>query len=121
MVHVSRALMGVIAAGLLALPALQSAAAPKKKPAKPAPKPAAGKPDAKLGKSLYMKEGCSSCHKAGDIKGGDMGPALPKPDGLKTAAQITDKILHPGPSSIMPALKDPKKAAHIAAFLVTLK
>jgi mono/diheme cytochrome c family protein len=123
MIHITRAhraLMGVLAAGVLALPAVQAMAAPKKPAKKPA-KPAATKPDAKLGKSLYTKEGCSSCHKAGDIKGGEMGPDLTGIGSKQTAAQLDKKIMHPGASSIMPALKDAKKSAHITAFLLTLK
>lgn len=125
MVHISRArlaAMGVLAVGLLTAPALQGVAAPKK-PAKPAKAPAF-KPDAKLGESLYKKEGCSSCHVAGAVKGGEMGPDLTGIGSKQKAAQLNKKIMdpkHDKADTIMPALKDPKKSAHITAFLLTLK
>jgi cytochrome c551/c552 len=125
-------LVGLLTAGILALPLLSTAvAAPAKKAAvkKTAKKPAGKKPaaksdkaDAANGKTLFGKEGCTGCHKTTDFAtGGDMGPDLSKIGGEKKPLDLVKAISHPKSGSIMPPMKDVKKAADLAAYLMTQK
>lgn len=108
----NRAALG-LAAAALALPVLAAMAAP----AKPA-----AKGDAKAGKTLYAKEGCSGCHKTKDFpKGGDLGPDLSTIAKNHKEAEILKVIVKPPAGSVMPALKDEKKAKDITAYLLTQK
>jgi len=125
-----RALLGLLAASALSVPAFSVAVAapPKKapakggkKPAKPGPK-AEPKPDAKAGKELFKSEGCTGCHKTADFKdGGTTGPDLSKIGTEQKESVIADVILHPKSGSIMPATKDKKKALDMTAYLMTQK
>ena len=132
----NRALAGVAAAGVLALPLIGVAvAAPAKKAAKkkPAAKAAANtKGSAAAGKQLFSKEGCTGCHRSKDYKeGGEMGPDLSTTGGEHTQAQLVQMILDPKKhlkkDTVMPALQDASgkpataKAGHIAAYLMTQK
>jgi mono/diheme cytochrome c family protein len=105
-----------LAAALLALPVLSSSVAAQKKPA-PAPKA-----DAKAGKDLFKKEGCLGCHKTKeDPKAGDLGPDLSMVGKTSKEADILKIIMKPPAGSVMPALKDEKKAKDITAYLLTQK
>src|SRR5687768_842813 len=84
-----RALLGVLAAGLLTVPVLGVTAAPPKKAAPKKPVAAAGKGDAKAGQTAFKAEGCSGCHKTKEYQdGGAIGPDLSAVGKEHTAAQI---------------------------------
>lgn len=119
----SRALVGLVLSGLLALP-LVVAAAPKKKPGKPAkpaaPAKAAG--DAKKGAVAFKAEGCTGCHKSKEVPDGGPMKDLSKVGGEKNAAQLTAFIKNPVGASAMPAFKgSPATLADIVAYLLTQK
>ena len=94
-----------------------------------------GTGDAKLGQELFVAKGCISCHKVRG-EGGDTGPAL---DGIGNRARrpmlagslqntpenkwlwITNpQLVKPG-SAMSPQPLSPEEAAHLVAFLETLK
>ncbi len=116
----SRALVGLVLSGLLALP-LVVAAAPKKKPGKPAaPAKAAG--NAKKGAVAFKTEGCSGCHKTKDIPDGGPMKDLSKAGAEKNAAQLAAFIKNPVGASAMPAFKGSAATlADIVAYLLTQK
>ena len=128
--HQATWVLGLAAAAVLSLPLLSTAvAAPaKKKPVKAVkkkpPKPGDNnrKGDAKAGMELFKSEGCTGCHKTADYKdGGTQGPDLSTEGKEKKVDIIAGLIMHPKTGSIMPATKDKKKAADLAAYLLTQK
>jgi cbb3-type cytochrome oxidase cytochrome c subunit len=128
MMNCHRAVVGILAAGVLALPLATSVSAAAKKPA--AKKPAAKKPtakpagaDAKAGKESFQKEGCTGCHITKDFaQGGKTGPDLSSVGKDKSVADITKYIQHPKSGSVMPAFKGPAKTlADLGAYLGTQK
>jgi mono/diheme cytochrome c family protein len=122
MSRTQRTLIGVLAAGTLALPVITATAAPKKKPAKPAPK-AAAKADPKAGQALFSKEGCTGCHRTKDFpKGGEIGPDLSEIAKEHKSEEIAAYTKKPKAGSIMPAFKGPQAALdNIVAYLNTQK
>lgn len=123
MFRYQRALLGVVAAGMLTLPMLTAANAAPKKPAKPAAKPAAKGGDAKAGLTAFTKEGCAGCHKSKDFpKGGEIGPDLSAIGGEKKAEEISAYIKKPKSGSIMPAFKGPQKGLDdLTAYMMSQK
>jgi mono/diheme cytochrome c family protein len=124
MFRYQRALIGVVAAGMLTLPMLSAANAAAKKPAKkPAAKPAAKGGDAKAGQMAFSKEGCTGCHKSKDFpKGGEIGPDLSAIGGEKKAEEISAYIKHPKSGSVMPAFKGPQKTLDdLTAYMMSQK
>ncbi|HEU4753490.1 MAG TPA: c-type cytochrome [Armatimonadota bacterium] len=116
----SRALIGLLVAGLVTAPVLSAMAAPAKKkaPAKPA-----AKADAKAGQAAFKTEGCTGCHKTQDYPtGGEVGPDLSAVGKEKKAAEIAAYIKKPKAGSVMPAFKGPQAAVdNMTAYLVTQK
>ena len=112
-----RALVGVLAAGVLAMPVV-GVAAQKKAPAKPA-----AKGDAKAGQTAFKTEGCSGCHKTKEFQdGGAIGPDLSTVAKGHTAAQIAAYTKKPKAGSVMPQYKGPQKTLdNLTAYLVTQK
>jgi cbb3-type cytochrome oxidase cytochrome c subunit len=126
MMNCHRAVVGILAAGVLALPLATSVSAAAKKPAakKPAAKPAAKTGgDAKAGKESFQKEGCTGCHITKDFaQGGKTGPDLSSVGKDKSVADITKYIQHPMSGCVMPAFKGPAKTlADLGAYLGTQK
>ena len=116
-----RALVGVVAAGMLSVPLISAsvAAQAKKKPAKPA-----AKGNAKTGKATFKSEGCTGCHKTKDYAtGGEIGPdlsAIAKGHDAKFIAAYIKKPTKAG--SVMPAFNGPQKAVDdMTAYLLTQK
>jgi cytochrome c2 len=116
MTRVHRAAIGVLAATVLSLPLVASAAKPA---AKPKPKPAPAKPDAAQGKKAFQAEGCTACHKTKDYPDGgtskdlnDVGKRMKTPDIAAYIKNPKDKA--------MPAYKGPK-LPNLAAYLTTQK
>jgi cbb3-type cytochrome oxidase cytochrome c subunit len=124
MMNCHRAVVGILAAGVLALPLATSVSAAAKPAAKkPAAKPAAKGGDAKAGKDSFQKEGCTGCHITKDFaQGGKTGPDLSSVGKDKSVADITKYIGHPKSGSVMPAFKGPAKTlADLGAYLGTQK
>ena len=118
-VRISRALLGVMALGLAVSAAV---AAPKKKPAKPAPKkPAVTKPDPKAGLAAFKAEGCKGCHKTKDYADGGEMKDLSNVGADHKEADIAAFIKKPTTPSMQPWKGSEKTLKDLAAYLATQK